>query len=106
MAAGIGHPRGSAVWDYFEYNKDENECMHSYYYWSVAVSNQDSSNLCKHLEKSHSEAFKELEKKEEEKKQREKQSEKAKKSTCKSPISPQSIEACFSNKKLSSFKSM
>ena len=55
------------------------------------------TNLRKHLEKSHSEAFKELEKKEEEKKQREGQSEKAKKS--KSPMSPQSIEACFSNKK-------
>ena len=39
-----------------------------------------------------------MEKKEEEKKQRECQSEKAKKS--KLPISPKSIEACFSNKKL------
>ena len=76
------------------------ECMHSYYTEGlqclIKIAEKFPSNLPKHLEKSHSEAFKELEKKEE-KKQRECRSEKAKKS--KSPMSPQSIDALFSNRK-------
>ena len=84
MAAGISRPRGSTLWDYLEY-EDENksvctvttteglQCL-------IKIAGKFPTNLCKHLGKSHSEAFKELEKKEEEKKHGECQSEMAKKS--------------------------
>ena len=87
MAAGIGRPRGSTLWDYFEYNEHENksECtvtttegLQSL----IKIAGKFPTNRRKHLGKSHSEAIKELEKKEEEKKHRECQSEKAKKSKC------------------------
>lgn len=103
MASGIGRPRGSAVWDYFDYNEDENKSVctvispeGSQCY--AKISGKFPTYLRKHLEKSHSEAFKELEAKEQEKKQRESQSERAAK-TRKSPVSPQSIESCFLSKK-------
>jgi len=78
MASGIGHARGSAVWDYFDYNKDENKrvCTVTSPEGSqcyAKISGKFPTNLHKHLEKSHSEAFKELEAKEQEKKQRETQ---------------------------------
>ena len=87
MVAGISRPRGSTLWDYFEYNEDENksvctvttteglQCL-------IKIAGKFPTNLCKHLGKSHSEAFKESEKKDEEKKHGECQSEKAKKSKC------------------------
>ena len=69
MAAGIGRPRGSTLWDYFEY-EDENksvctvttteglQCL-------IKIAEKFPTNLRKHLGKCHSEAFKESEKKEE-----------------------------------------
>jgi len=69
MAAGIGRPRGSTLWDYFEY-EDENksvcivttteglQCL-------IKIAGKFPTNLRKHLGKCHSEAFKESEKKEE-----------------------------------------
>ena len=75
MAAGIGRPRGSTLFDYFEYNEDKNknvctvttteglQCL-------IKIAGKFPTNLRKHLGKSHSKAFKELEKKEEEKKYR------------------------------------
>ena len=82
MASGIGRPRGSAVWDYFDYNEDENKSVctvispeGSQCY--AKVSGKFPTTLRKHLEKSHSEAFKELEAKEQETKQWESQSERA-----------------------------
>ena len=70
MAAGIGRPRGSTLWDYFEYNGHENksectvttteglQCL-------IKIAGKFPTNLRKHLGKCHSEAFKESEKKEE-----------------------------------------
>ena len=74
MAAGIGHPRGSTLWDYFEYNEDENKSVCTVTTTTeglqclIKIAGKFPTNLHKHLGKSHSEAFKELEKKEEEKK--------------------------------------
>ena len=99
-----GRPRGSSVWDYFEFSEAENK--------SVCVVNAGDSkpdsepcgakiagkyptNLRKHLEKFHKKEYDEMERKEKEKKEEEaKKVSSFKKS--KSPTSP-SIESSLDN---------